>query len=68
MMSALTLTWVFASIFPGARTREVMSSTRTRASCTASTLPALLRRTFAATTATITTTARPIHNHFLLFT
>src|SRR5262245_4876346 len=34
MMSALTFTCVLGSILPGARTRDVMSSARTRASCT----------------------------------
>src|SRR5262249_7726702 len=62
--SALTLTWVRGSIFPGARTREVMSSTRTRASCTPSARLRPERITLATTSPATTTTASTIHIHF----
>src|SRR5438552_11307773 len=64
MTSALTLTWVRGSILPGARTRAVMSSRRTRANCTATILPADCRATFATTRSTRTSPPSPIQIHF----
>src|SRR5215471_7126417 len=67
MMSALTFTCVFASILPGARTREVMSSIRTLASWTGiAFLPDWLA-TFTPTSTSSRTAPRPIHSHVLFF-
>src|SRR3989442_8989474 len=64
--SALTLTCVFGSIFPGARTRAVMSSDRPRANCTGVILERLPRATAPTTSSTVTSTPIPIHSHLFL--
>src|SRR5438093_6831821 len=66
-MSALILTWMRGSILPGARTREVMSSSRTRANWTGVLLPLPPRTRLKAISATTTRAPSPIHSHRLPF-
>src|SRR5215831_19870028 len=65
MTSALTLTCVLGSILPGARTRAVMSSSRTRANCTGVIFELRPRTTPTTTRPRVTTTPRPIHSHLV---
>src|SRR6266516_1016576 len=62
-MSALILTWVRGSILPGARTREVMSSSRTRANWTAVLLPLPPRTRLTAINPATTRAPNAIHSH-----
>src|SRR5438552_479412 len=67
MMSALILTWVLGSILPGARTLEVMSSVRTRASWTGTPLRPPWAAMFTITRIKIRAAPRPIQSHFFFF-